>query len=285
MCVNPRNPAHRFICFVVATTFLVSQISSQAGQIKVQSVVQGSAVISQQPNNTVIQAANNTIINYTQFDVDAGQTATFVQPNAQSRVLNRVISSDPSYLLGTINANGRVYFVNPSGVVIGTDAVINAAQFHAAAGNISNADFLANIDRFVTSGGVLTNEGTINASDGVTLIGGKVLNTGTISTQRGVVALVSGSEIYLAEQGSSVRIRVDNLDAYTGTGAQNSGQATSEAGVLNEGTVSGGDVLFSCGDVYSLAVINSGSITANGSVFYDTKRVYACVITNCYAFE
>ena len=145
----------------------------------------------------------------------------------------------------------------------GSDAVINAASFYAAAGNISDSDFLAGTDRFTTSGGVLTNAGTINAPNGVALIGSKVINSGTIVSGQGVVALCAGDEVYLAENGSGVKVRVDNLDAATGQGGTSS-SASTEVGVLNEGTVSGDEVLFSCGDVYSLAVVNRGKATASG---------------------
>jgi len=263
MCLDPRNPTHQFICLLLAVILLIGPANLWAGEVVVQEVVQGSATITQELNNTFIQADDNTIINYTQFDVDLGESATFIQPNSSSRVLNRVISTDPSYLLGTIAANGQVYFVNQSGVVIGENAVINAASFYAAAGNISDSDFLAGTDRFTTSGGVLSNAGTINAPEGVTLIGGKVLNSGTIVSGRGVVALCAGDEVYLAENGSGVKVRVDNLDAATGQGDTPS-VASTEAGVLNEGTVSGDEVLFSCGDVYSLAVVNRGQVTASG---------------------
>ena len=263
MCLDPRNTTHQFICLMLAVILLVGPANLRAGEIVVQDVAQGSATITEELNNTFIQAANNTIINYTQFDVDLGESATFLQPNAASRVLNRVISADPSYLLGTITANGQVYFVNQSGVVIGSDAVINAASFYAAAGNISDSDFMAGTDRFTTSGGVLTNAGTINAPDGVALIGSKVLNSGTIVSGQGVVALCAGDEVYLAENGSGLKVRVDNLDADTGQGGTTSG-ANTEAGVLNEGAVNGDEVLFSCGDVYSLAVINTGRVTAKG---------------------
>ena len=190
------------LALLPAVLLILQSQEARAADVQVQNVARGSATVSQDQNNTVIEAANNTIINYTQFDVNLGQTATFIQPSARARVLNRVLSADPSYLLGTLNANGQVYFVNPSGLVIGQDAVINAAQFHAAAGNISNTDFLAGIDRFVTSGGILLNEGTISAPEGVSLIGSKVLNRGTILSDRGLVALCAGDEVYLAEEGS-----------------------------------------------------------------------------------
>ena len=61
-----------------------------------------------------------------------------------------------------------------------------------------------------------------------------------------------------------MKIRVDNLDAATGQPPTAAGQVSTEAGVSNEGNITGEEVLLSCGDVYSLAVINRGQVTAKG---------------------
>jgi large exoprotein involved in heme utilization and adhesion len=63
-------------------------------------VVSGSASITRTGNLTQINAGNNAIINYQSFNIGAAETVRFVQPTAQSRVLNRVLSADPSYIYG-----------------------------------------------------------------------------------------------------------------------------------------------------------------------------------------
>jgi filamentous hemagglutinin family protein len=249
---------------VVALSVVVLPYSASAGEIAPQEVVAGSAEFSQVGNNTIIEAADRTIINYTTFNVDPNEMVTFVQPGAQASVLNRVLSADPSYLLGTIQANGCVYFVNPAGVVIGADAVINAAQFHAAAGAMANSDFLSGVNRFGGLSGSVTNLGMINAPEGVSLLGQEVLNSGSILADRGLVTLCAGEEVYVAEENSGLVVRVDNLDAVTGQAALATPVDAEGAGVVNEGAVTAADAVFSCGDVYSLAVVNAGTVTANG---------------------
>src|SRR5262249_20819327 len=64
------------------------------------------------------QSTNQAIINWNTFSVGAGGTVNFNQPGAASATLNRVTSSTPSSIAGTINAPGTVMLVNPNGIAI-----------------------------------------------------------------------------------------------------------------------------------------------------------------------
>jgi hypothetical protein len=71
-------------------------------------VVAGSANISSSAAQmTVNQSTSSAVINWNNFDVGAQAGVTFNQPNATSRTLNRVISSDPSQIYGSVKANGQ----------------------------------------------------------------------------------------------------------------------------------------------------------------------------------
>src|SRR5207245_972201 len=71
------------------------------------------------------QSTNQAIINWNTFSVGAGGTVNFNQPGASSATLNRVTSSTPSSIAGTINAPGTVMLVNPNGIAITKSGVIN----------------------------------------------------------------------------------------------------------------------------------------------------------------
>lgn len=235
--------------------------------ILVSNVAAGAATFTTQGSHTTIQAADRTIINYSRFDIPAGAAVRFVQPSSSSTVLNRIQSVTPSRIDGSLSANGVVYLVNPSGVMFGPGAVVNVAQLFAAGGQITDADFLNGVRRFVTGEGSVINEGTIHAADGAGLIGSIVKNIGAIYSPRGVVTLASGKEIYLQQQGSQLMVRVDGLDGASGksSAADPSGGSTDNSpGVVNSGMVAGRDVFFTVGDVYSLALVNSGSVGAPG---------------------
>src|SRR5258705_8601130 len=75
-------------------------------------VVGGSATVSGAgTSSTVInQNSNRAIINWNTFNIGAGETTTFVQPNSSSVALNRVTGGPrPSPIYGTPNPHRSVF--------------------------------------------------------------------------------------------------------------------------------------------------------------------------------
>jgi len=97
------------------------------------SVVGGVAAISQIGSNTRIdQFSQRAAINWQTFNINQGQTTTFNQPNSNSVALNRVIGGQgPSFLDGTLTANGRVFIINGDGILFGAHSSITTAGFLA----------------------------------------------------------------------------------------------------------------------------------------------------------
>ncbi len=80
----------------------------------------------------VNQSTPRAIINWNSFNIGAGETTRFVQPDASSIALNRVTGGlGPSMINGMLTANGRVFLVNPDGVMISSSGTINTAGFLA----------------------------------------------------------------------------------------------------------------------------------------------------------
>src|SRR5580704_17904587 len=71
--------------------------------------VSGSASISQRGNVTVIHASNNSIIDFTSFNIALGQKVKIIEPSAQAPVLEEVIGGSPTLIDGTLRANGQVF--------------------------------------------------------------------------------------------------------------------------------------------------------------------------------
>jgi filamentous hemagglutinin family protein len=138
-------------------------------------IVAGSAVINTQGSVMNINTqSDRTIINWQSFSIAQGNTTNFNQPSSSSAVLNRVTTpGNPSSILGTLNSNGNVYLVNPSGIFIGPSGVVNTNGFTASVFDISNKDFMA--------GGNLKFEGNSTSS---------VINQGSIYTGSGGIALL-----------------------------------------------------------------------------------------------
>jgi fibronectin-binding autotransporter adhesin len=207
-------------------------------------VANGNVSIQKQGDKTVIHASNNAIINYKNFDIAKNETVQFVQPDALARVLNRINSPSPTKIDGKLLANGKVFIVNPAGVIFGQGAVVNAAGIFAAAGNITDANFVKGIYKFTNVQGSVTNNGTIEAGN-VALIGKSVANNGTIVADKGAVVMASGDSVMIGEQGGRMYVKVD---------AQQQDAGGSNASKDNSG---GG---WAVGDIYSLAIRNTGTI-------------------------
>src|ERR1700736_4405100 len=114
-------------------------------------VVGGSAAIQGQggPAVTINQSSQNAIINWATFNIGKGETTTFNQPNSAAVALNRVIGGQgPSFLDGTLTANGRVFIVNGDGILFGPHSAITTAGFLATTNDIRNQDFMAGKNNF-----------------------------------------------------------------------------------------------------------------------------------------
>lgn len=81
-------------------------------------VTTGAGTISQNGNAmTIIQTTDKLGINWQSFDIGAGEKVQFIQPGVNSVALNRIIGSNPSAIYGTLAANGKVFLINPNGVL------------------------------------------------------------------------------------------------------------------------------------------------------------------------
>jgi filamentous hemagglutinin family protein len=187
-------------------------------------VVGGSAgIASSGTHTTITQGSANAAINWQGFGIAAGESVRFVQPGSGSVALNRVIGSDPSAIFGSLAANGKVFLVNPNGVLFGPGASVNVGGLVASTLDIGDADFMAG--RYTFSGNSragVVNRGHIAADGGyVVLLGAAVANQGDISARLGNVTLAAGQAITLDVLGDNLlNVTVDRgvLDALVENG-------------------------------------------------------------------
>ncbi len=238
----------RIAAALAAAAVLVLASRAAAGP-QGEQVVRGSASVTRDGSLTTIRAGNNSIINYSSFDVGRNETVRFIQPTDTSRVLNRINSATPSRIDGSLFANGIVYFANPAGVIFGPTSTVDVGGLFAAAGNISNGDFLGGINHFTNVQGSVLNYGNIQAG-AAALIGRYVENYGSITGSQGAVMLLAGQDVYIGESGASLMVRL-----------KGAAQEPDKPGVTNAGSITAaGPVSLGAGDLYSLAVRNEGSI-------------------------
>ncbi len=179
-------------------------------------VVHGNATFSTPSADVLnIRNSNGAVINWQRFDIAPGQTTNFIQPSADSTVLNRVIGNNPSRILGNLNSNGQVFLINQNGVLVGEGATIDTAGFFGSTLNLTDADFLAGKLRFEGGGaGDFVNRGYIRAAGGnIVLIAPNIENGGVIEVVDGEVLLAAGQSITLAGiDNPSIRFEVAAAD-------------------------------------------------------------------------
>lgn len=162
-------------------------------------VVHGDATFSEQGAHLEISNSHGTIINWQDFSIASHESVNFLQTHASSAILNRVISNIPSNILGELTSNGRVFVINPNGLIIGKDATIDTAGFVASTLDIKDSDFLAGRMKFVGDSGEIKNHGYIAAGPGgeIVLIAPNVENHGVIEADDGNILLAAGREVVL----------------------------------------------------------------------------------------
>lgn len=204
----------------------------------------------------VLQQSNRAVINWESFSISAGEITEFVQPSASAIALSRVIGGNPSAIYGTLKANGGHILVNQNGILVGPGGVVDVGGMNVLSTlDIDDNNFMAGGDMVFsgsTAAGV-TNFGTISSAGGdVILMGNFVENHGSIGAVNGTVALGAGGEILLHQSGDA---KISILRGGVG----------GNTGVTNTGTITGAAAeLKAHGNVYALAVNNSGTIRATG---------------------
>ena len=135
-------------------------------------VTGGSATVLGQgtPSIVVRQQTDKAIINWQTFNIAPNETTQFLQPNSSSVLLNRVTGGlGPSQIYGTLTANGRIFIVNPDGILFGAGAIVDTAGFLGTTHDIKNSDFMAGNYRFTIPGrpdASIVNLGTVGLTSG-----------------------------------------------------------------------------------------------------------------------
>ncbi|EDW6066294.1 filamentous hemagglutinin N-terminal domain-containing protein, partial [Salmonella enterica subsp. enterica serovar Oslo] len=253
-------------------------------------IVGGQGSISTAGNQmTIHQQTQNMATNWQSFDIGKNHTVQFVQPDSSSVALNRVTGGSASQIMGTLNANGKVFLVNPNGVLFGKGASVNVAGLVASTKNISTADFMKG--NYTFSGGSapgaeIISQGTLTTTKGgfIVLAADRVKNNGHIITPSGKAVLAAADTVALqldnsgltsvSVNGSVVNALVDNHGLISATNGQVYLTARGKNMLLNtvvnnSGTIEakglesrGGEIVLNGGD--------SGVVSQSGQMLADS---------------
>ena len=211
-----RNHALRPTLIAVSVAAAFSFSSPASANPTDPTVISGSASFAAAGNALSVTNSANAVIHWQGFSIGINEITRFLQPSAASAVLNRVVGGDVSSILGALESNGRVFLINPNGIVFGAAARIDVAGLVASSLNLSDQDFLEGRMRFteVPGAGGIANHGVIETAAGgrVFLIAPSVENSGIISAPQGEIVLAAGKSAELVSEASPylmVRIEAD----------------------------------------------------------------------------
>jgi len=184
-------PRRRLLSAAVASVLACTAQANPTGPV----VSHGQAEFARPDANTLnVTNSPGAIINWQGFSIGAQEATRFIQQSAASAVLNRVVGQDPSQILGRLSSNGRVFLINPNGIVFGDSARVDTAGLIASSLNMTDADFIAGQLRFAGEGGAVVNRGFVRVGRGgeVMLIAPSVENSGLIEAEGGRILLAAG---------------------------------------------------------------------------------------------
>ncbi len=222
----------------------------QGGNATIQSSGAGSLNINQQSERAIIDWIN--------FNIQSGEQVNFDMPSANSVNLSRVTGGEVSKIFGSLTSNGRLFLVNPNGILFGQGSRVDVNGLVATTSDISNQDFMAGRYNFNIASpfsSSVINRGSITVRQGglLAFVAPGVENSGIINAQLGQVSLVSGKTFTLDLYGDQlVNLGLDSeiTEQVFGPNGQaltslvsNSGQIFADGGRVTLGVNSARDLV------------------------------------------
>ena len=205
MTNNSNRLRRRSALFLACSVIALAAISGSAWAAPVLPtggvVTAGSATISSAASVlTVNQTSAKGVITWQTFSIGQGDTVQI--DNGTGVTLNRVTGGSVSSINGLLSATGSVYLINPNGVIIGKNGVVNTGgSFVASTLDVSNSSFLAGGGALSFTGAStasVVNLGKVGALGGnIALIATTVSNSGALTASNGTVGLAAGSIVTL----------------------------------------------------------------------------------------
>lgn len=249
---------------LIAVSLLASTLTANPSN---PTVISGNAEFSAlSPSDLQVLLSDKAIINWEEFSILDGEKALFILPSENASSLQRVTGQNLSEIYGVLKSNGTLFLINPNGILIGPDGLIDTAGFLGSTLDIDDAAFIRGQELLLqgTDSGSITHYGTIKASNGsIALIGLKIENRGKLSAPNGQALLGSGERILLKPEGEQ-RIFIETPV-----------RSKKETGIISGGEVSALQVeVASAGTPYTYAIRHEGKIETLTSKKDDQGRVF-----------
>lgn len=233
-------------------------------------VVNGSAQFDYTiPNELHIQqSTDKAVINWNSFNIGENATTQFHQNSSNSIAVNRVIGAglDPTQIMGTLKANGRIIVLDRNGVIFGQNSQVNVGGIIASTGNIDDTAFMNNGQLAITgadTGGQIVNNGSITAAQAglVAFVGPTVKNNGVINAKLGQVTLASGNAATVDLYGDGlVELAVDQ--PIQNALIENTGSIFAEGGIVRMTAAAAKDIVNTV--INTSGIVDVSSATVDG---------------------
>lgn len=239
------------------------------------------------------QIGSNLFHSFARFNLNEGETATFSGPASVQNIVSRVTGGEPSWINGMIRSeiqDANLYFLNPTGIVFGTEAALDiTGSFYAA-----TADYLrqGEYDRFysesvdgeILSWAAPTAFGFLGDDPGpITMEGGGKLAENASGGEYAGLAVPEGETISFAGGGIEIRgaffVTGDGIPQSVGAKLTAPGGQIVLAGLKSSGEVdcetgggfpveNGGSVRMHDGAVVSASAEAAGSVFIKSGSFF-----------------
>ncbi|AFY37888.1 filamentous hemagglutinin family outer membrane protein [[Leptolyngbya] sp. PCC 7376] len=200
---------------ILSTSCVLANAVVAIAQISASNDGTGTIVNQQSDNFTILGGSlsgdgTNLFHNFSDFNLSATQTATFLGDATLQNILSKVSGGNPSYLDGLLRVSGNdanLFLLNSAGIVFGENAQLNlTGNFTATTAlgiGFENGEWLDgnNYSMLVGAPKVFDFDGTgaiINAADlqvntgrSLNLFASNVVNTGTLTAEQGNIQLLA----------------------------------------------------------------------------------------------
>jgi len=201
----PLKPLAAAVLLVFSANVQTAPIldGSLGGNLNIDITVPGTTRITQTANQ-------RDIINWREFSIGSGETVRFVQPDANSVIVNRVNGGIRSDIFGNLVANGRIFLINPSGIVFGANSQVNVNGLVASTLRVRPESLNDETIEFraVSDSGSILNAGSITAKD-IVLLAPSITNTGTLTASGtgAAINLIAARDVTVNTSGSDLVVQ------------------------------------------------------------------------------
>jgi len=197
----------------------------------------------------VNQQSDKAILNWQSFNIGAGNTVQFNQPDTGSVALNRIYQADPSRINGVLSANGQIFLINRNGMVFGPGASVDVNSLTASTLNVSDETFnvtgiLQAIQQgkaaFIAEGPmgsvVIENGAQLRSAEGgrIMVLAPVIENKGLIETPEGQAILAASQDkVWLKAASKDDNLRGLLVEVGTGGDVSNLGEVIAKRGNIS----------------------------------------------------